>query len=243
MQPSRGTVVDRAAAALARDARAFTPANLFHAVRREGAVGRRVAPTLEVFTEGALRETLRQGPLRGLLQHGGRLRPSNRLAAEYRAYFPAAILVFDRAELVDLAVANGLPTQGRIAVVSLDGYPANVVRWICAGIRAGHGAPVGYLHDAATVVYPFAYEPLATLAREGRRGGFSYVDLGLPPGGLPWSRLPFGPKSPRGPPVQWLEEPPPSAILGFAARRLLRLLPPDPWLRPLGPSPAQESAP
>ena len=38
-----------------------------------------------------------------------------------------------------------------------------------------------YLHDAATVLYPFAFEPLASLVQQSHVEPLAYRDLGLPP--------------------------------------------------------------
>ncbi len=56
----------------------------------------------------------------------------------------------------------------------------------CSAARGrGGGAPgAGYIHDAATVIYPFMLEPLATLMMDAARAGaeaLQFVDLGLPP--------------------------------------------------------------
>ncbi len=224
---SRTGAIDRAAAALRDTAPAFTAKNLHFELRRAGA-----SSGYEGFVAGPLARRLRQGPIEGLLPLRRSRDRAVELPGEYRAYFPAAVLVVDRRDLVELAVAAGLPVQGRIAVVSLDGFPATVVRWLRRGWQDGHAAPVGFLHDADTVVYPFAFEPLATFARARAPG--SYVDLGLPPGGLDWKELPFvGFEPAPGARVRSLEEPRPASILAYAARRLGSLAAPDPWLRPL----------
>jgi hypothetical protein len=208
-------IVDDAAAELRASSRAFTRRNLAYAVARRGGTDRDIA------------RRLRAGAVAGLLEPH-RPAPARRLPQEWAAYFPAAILVVDRPAIVDLFAASGALIQARLAVVCFDGTPATVTRWLCRGLRAGFRAPVGYLHDAATIAYPFAFEPLRTLVAVG--APIEFVDLGLPPGGLPASQLPFCPALPS--PVVDLEEPPPAAIVAYAARRLGALLPRDPWLVP-----------
>ena len=228
--------IDRAAEELRAGCAAFTRRNLFHAVRRRGGGPDDFAR----FVAGPLARRLRRGPIAGLLTPGPPAR-GRRLTREHDAYFPAAILIVDRSELVDLFAASGVLVQARIAVVSTDGTPRTVVRWLARGIRAGFRAPVGYLHDASTVLYPFALEPLATLIEVERgRQPIAYVDLGLPPRGLAADALPFCP--PIAAPVTELEAPPPAAIIAYAARRLSRLLPRDEWLEPLRPRRPRRSA-
>lgn len=210
------TLVDAAAAELRATARAFTRGNLVHAVARRGG-----APA-------AVERRLRAGPIDGLLPPPRRP-PVRRLPREWDAYFPAAILIVDRPEIVDLFAASGVLVQARLAVVCLDGTPATVVRWLRRGLHAGYRAPIGYLHDAATVLYPFAFEPLRTLV--DLDAPIEFVDLGLPPGGLAASALPFCPDIRA--PITELEAPPPPAIVAYAARRLGAMLPRDPWLAPI----------
>ncbi|MGE5187016.1 MAG: hypothetical protein ACM31C_33425 [Acidobacteriota bacterium] len=222
-------LVDRAAASLRAHGAPFTRKNLFHAAcRLAGDAG-----DFERFVAGPLARRLRRGPIAGLLAPARPPR-ARRLPREHDSYFPAAILIVDRRELVDLFAASGVLVQARLAIVSADGTPAGVVRWLQRGLRAGFRAPVGYLHDAATVLYPFALEPLATLVEVARAGApIAFVDLGLPPGGLAARELPFCP--PMREPIRELEAPPPASIVAYAARRLATLLPRDEWLAPLKP--------
>ena len=228
--------VDRAAATLRASSAAFTVKNLFHAARRlTGST-----EELDRFVAGPLARRLRRGPIAGLIEPAPASR-ARRLPREHDAYFPAAILLVDRRELVDLFAASGVLVQARLAVVSTDGTPRTVVRWLQRGIRAGFRAPVGYLHDAATVLYPFALEPLRTLVDAARgREPIDFLDLGLPPHGLAAAELPFCPPLPE--PVTELEAPPPAAIVAYAARRLATLLPRDEWLAPLRPRRTRRSA-
>ncbi|MHB1843302.1 MAG: hypothetical protein ACYCWW_00525 [Deltaproteobacteria bacterium] len=228
--------LDAAAAELAQTSRAFSARNLHWALRRHG--GRAPPEGYEGFVRGPLAARLREGPLPGLLPPRRRGLGRERLPAEWSAYFPAAILLVDRPELIDLVVASGVIIQARLAVVSLDGEPKNVVRWLADGFRERHRAPVGYLHDAATVVYPFAFEPLKTLVRVERRVPIAFRDLGLQPSGIPWRSLPFlRSRPPVGLPAGHrftaLEEIPPAAMVAHAVRALLELVPPDPLLLPL----------
>lgn len=229
-------LIDRAADQLRASSAAFTGRNLFHAARRLGARPRDFA----AFVAGPLARRLRRGPVEGLLAPRPSAR-SSRLSREHASYFPAAILIVDRPELVDLFAASGVLVQARLAVVSIDGTPSTVVRWLARGMRAGFRAPVGYLHDSTTVFYPFAIEPLRTLVEAvGPRGAIDFVDLGLPPAGLAAGELPFCP--PMTEPITDLEAPPPSAIVAYAARRLAMLLPRDEWLLPLRPRRSRRSA-
>ena len=227
-------VIDDAAAELRAMGAAFTRRNLFHAARRIGGGGEDFAG----FVAGPLARRLRKGRIEGLLAPGAAA-PRQRLTHEHDAYFPAAILIVDRRELVDLFAASGVLVQARLAVVSADGTPRTVVRWLQRGIRAGFRAPVGYLHDAATVLYPFALEPLRTLV-DVSRTPIDFIDLGLPPGGLAAAELPFCPRSDER--IVELEAPPPAAIVAYAARRLAGLLPRDEWLAPLRPRRPRRSA-
>ena len=217
--------VDAAAAALRTNARAFTRRNLYHETRRQS------GETLDYDSFAAvLARRLRDSDIPGLLPPPSR--DTSRMAREHDAYFPAAILLVDRREIVDLFAASGVLVQARMAVVCVDGTPSTIVRWLVRGLRAGYRAPIGYLHDAATVLYPFAFEPLATAAALGRRETpLQFADLGLPPFGVASSRLPFCPRIHE--PITELEMPPPAAIVAYAARRLAALLPKDPWLAPL----------
>ena len=101
---------------------------------------------------------------------------------DWDACFPAAILMVDRPTVVDLFVASGALVQARIAVVCVDGTPAHVVSWLRRGLERGHRAPVGYLHDVRTVLYPFLFEPLATMVALARGSPIPYRDLGIGPG-------------------------------------------------------------
>lgn len=239
MTPRAPDLIETAAADLRVDSRAFTSRNLFHAVRRAGLrLGKPCAGDFESFRAGPLAARLRAGALAGLLPDSPRLDRRARLPREWDAYFPACILVVDRAELVPLFVASGVVVQARMAVVTLDGRPAHVAGWLRRGLRAGHRAPVGYLHEATTVVYPFASELLATWARlRGPREELAFRDLGLPPQGLSPDRLGLD----RGPVLE-LEEPPPHALIAYAARATLALLAPDPMLFPLTPRRPRERA-
>jgi len=228
--------IDEAAARLRATSRAFTRKNLFHALRRlERAGGAEDALGFADLYSGPLAARLRRGPLPGLLPPPS-LAPRRRLPPEWDAYFPAAILLVDRAALVDVFVASGALVQTRIAPVALDGTPAHVVRWLCRGLERGLSAPVAYLHDASTVVYPFAYEPLATLVKVTHGAPLPYRDLGLPRGGLPASAFPFAKDLPRDERILELEQLPPTALVAYASRAALALIPPDPLLSPLQPS-------
>lgn len=232
MRSSRRDVIDRAAAELRRSSRAFTAANLYYAVlRAEPELRERC--TLEAFRANDLRRRLRRGPIAGLLPDGGL--PSRRVAdiagPEWDACFPAGILLVDRPAIVDLFVASGALVQTRIAVVCVDGTPARVVKWLKRGLLRGHRAPVGYLHDERTVLYPFFYEPLATLTAVTSSAQRAYRDLGIGPGRS--LRDPLGVARAVATQAACLEELPPSSLVAYAAQELLGMIPGDPMLLPL----------
>lgn len=228
-------LVDEAAAALRAHGRAFTRRNLFHAVRRRG----RTSIDFDAFVAGPLARRLHAGTIAGLITPRRAAR-ARRLPREWDAYFPAAILLVDRPDLVDLFAASGVLVQARLAVVCIDGTPRTTVRWLQRGLRAGFRAPIGYLHDASTVLYPFAIEPLKTLVEVATPGApIAYIDLGLPPRGLAATELPFCPRIAE--PIVELEVPPPASVIAYAARRLARLLPRDEWLAPLALAPRRRS--
>ncbi len=104
-----------------------------------------------------------------------------------------------------------------------------MVRWLARGFREGHRAPVGFLHDAATTVYPFLVEPLASLVEAlGPSEPPVYRDLGLPPRGLPGKRFPFAETLPPGERVTELAALPPRALVAYATRAVLAMVPGDP---------------
>lgn len=214
MTPAR---IDRAAAALRETLPVFTRGNLFHAATRS-------SPTSRAAFDAALGTRLKRGPIEGLLLGGpAQTRGIGLAPREQHAYYPAAILLVDRRDLVDLFAASGALIQARTAVVDVRGYPAPVVRWLIAGARAGHRAPVGYLHDESTVLYPFAFEPLATLARVSP--ALQFRDLGLRPGkGFrdPHTRMR----------VHDIEAVTPAALVAFALRTLIDMIAPDLMLAP-----------
>jgi hypothetical protein len=143
---------------------------------------------------------------------------------EARAYFPAGILLVDRPELVERFAASGALVQGRVAVVDIHGHPREVVRWLVEGVRSGHRAPVGFLHDPATVVYPFAFEPLASLTRASTP--LVFRDLGIRPGGA--LRDPFTRKR-----VTRLDAMSPAGLVAYAAQGVLSMTEGDAMLAPV----------
>ncbi len=242
-----GPTLDEAASDLRATSRAFTRANLYHAVlRRHPEL--RPRWSLERFCEAALAPRLRREPIEGLLperapgeaRRGAARREWTRVKPKERmAYFPAAILVVDRPAIVDLFVASGVLAQASVAVVSADGEPAAVVAWLCDGARKGHRAPVGYLHDAGTSLYPFLLEPLATLVRVRRGEGLAYRDLGIGPGQP--LRDPLGLACPYDAAAVQLEEIPPCSLVAYAVKEVWGMIPPDSMLLPMRPDLARAS--
>jgi hypothetical protein len=212
--------IEDAAATLRASLPVFTRGNLFHAAARVAK-----QPIERDAFEAALARRLERGPLDGLLV----ARPRPRTLVDRReraAYFPAGILLVDRPAIVDLFAASGALVQSRVAVVDVTGEPRHVVRWLASAARAGHRAPVGYLHDARTVLYPFFFEPLATLIARGPT--LRFRDLGfLPERGF---RDPFTRRR-----VHDLEAATPSALIAYAVRSVLAMLTPDSMLAPRAP--------
>lgn len=217
--------IDWSARALRAGFPAFTRGNLLHAVRRAHR-----GDLAEDFFDEALRERLSRGPIPGLLPSPCSWTP-RRLPREWDAYFPRAVLLVDRAAVLDLFVASGALATARLAVVCIDGSPSPAVAWLRRGFRAGRRAPVLYLHDAATVAYPFAFEPLATAVRHGTEP-VQFCDLGLPPTGTPARRFHDEPLPTRRIVVE-LEAIAPAALVAYAVRRALRAVPGDPNMAPL----------
>lgn len=135
--------------------------------------------------------------------------------------FPAAVLLVDRPAIRDLLLAQGAGERG-LAVVCIDGTPAPVVAFLKRGFQEGRRVPVVYLHDAATVVFPFTLEPLATLVAQQEGGPVRYRDLGLPPLGATARR--FGdPALPADQVILELTAIPPATLLRYAAEAASRL--------------------
>ena len=222
-------LVDTTAATIASSSRAFTRRNLFFAVRRAARErGMSMESDIDVFCAKYVEPRLRDRIVPGLLVATGTPKSDAIVPREFDAYFPAAILLVDRPEVVQLFAASGVVVQARLAVVSLDGFPSHVTAWLCRGLRAGHRAPIAYLHDAATVVYPFSFEPLATWIAAADDEPLRYLDLGIQPGGLA-----TGTPVAQGEPLLELEELSPRALVAWATRAVLGLVPPDPMLAPL----------
>jgi|HubBroStandDraft_4_1064222.scaffolds.fasta_scaffold551407_2 hypothetical protein len=212
------SLIDVAAEGLHAESPAFTRRNLLFAARRA-----RGAAMTEAELDAALRRRLARGPLPGLLPARSR-RPSRTLTRAWETELPRSVLLVDRPVILDLFAATGAMASARLAVVCVDGTPAPVVAWLVQRFRAGLRAPVLYLHDAATVVYPFTLEPLASLVRSLDGGPVVYRDLGLPPLGATARR--FGdPRLPGDEPILDLEALPPATLVRYvteAAERLER---------------------
>jgi hypothetical protein len=221
-------LIDIAADTLRAGAPRFTRGNLFHAARRA-----RGAELTWAQFGAALRRRLARGSLQGLLPAEGRRR-TRRSAGEGAADLPVAVLLVDRPAVVDLFLANAALLPPRTEVVCVDGTPSSTVALLTRGFRAGRRASVLYLHDAATVIYPFNLEPVATLVRHRGDDPVRYADLGLPPLGAAARR--FGdPALPADEPVLELEAIPPATLLRYAHRAVSQLVAGDPGLRQAAP--------
>jgi len=214
--PSLQSLIDAAADALRAGAPVFTRRNLFHAVRRVCGA----AMTPQRF-DAALRRRLSRGDVPGLLPspRGPEPRPSGRATD---ASFPEAVLLVDRPAILDLFTHSGAMAPSRLAVVCVDGTPAPVVARLARSFQAGRRAPVLYVHDAATVIYPFAIEPLATLVRHQGAVPLPYADLGLPPLGATARRF-HDPSLAGDEPILELEALPPATLLRYCAEAARRL--------------------
>ena len=214
------SAIDAAAQTLREDGLGFTERNLLYAVRR--AEGDR---TTEQKFRTSLRRRLARGPLPGLLPSSdsrSMRKLARGLAEEWDARPPAAVLLVDRPAIVGTFMASGVSGSQRLAVVCIDGSPAPVVAALKRGLRAGHRAPVLYIHDAGTVIYPFSVEPLATILE--RSDPLAYADLGLAPLGTTARR--FGdPKLPPGELLFDLEAIPPAALVRYCSEAARRLVP------------------
>jgi len=214
------------ARALHAESPAFTRKNLLYAVRRSLS-----ASVSEGDFDVALRKRLAKGTLPGLLPARSRWRPRP-LPREWDAYFPKVVLLVDRPAILDLFIASGAIATTRLAVVCLDGSPAPVVSWLERGFKAGRQVPFVYLHDAATIVYPFTLEPLASLVAHRGEEALVYRDLGLPPLGANARRF-DDPSLPEGPLIFELEALPPATLVRFGALSAQRLIPLDFNMLPL----------
>jgi hypothetical protein len=207
-------LVAAAATELHRDAKAFTRGNLVHAVRRARG-GRSSAEAIE----RAVTRALSGDSLPGLLP--ARCRWTARDLA-FPGDPPAGVLLVDRRPVLDLFVACRGLTDMRIAVVCLDGHPSSVVGALRRAIRGGLDLPICYAHDAATVVYPFTMEPLASLLFARGAPAMRYADLGLSPLGTRAQRF-EDPRLPDDEIVFELEALPPSTLIRYCARQMARL--------------------
>ena len=209
-------LIDESAEVLRSGAPAFTAKNLYFAVRR--ALGGELT---DARFDAALRRRLARGPLPGLLPARS-ARASRKLPSGWDAAPPRAVLLVDRPSVLDLFLAltgpdEGAEKRGALAVVCTDGTPKQVVAWLARGCGDWLRAPVLYLHDAATVVYPFSLEPLATRVRRQDEAPMVYRDLGLSPGGSTARR--FGdPSLPSDELILELEAIPPVALLRYVAK-------------------------
>jgi hypothetical protein len=113
------------------------------------------------------------------------------------------------------------PLEDRHAAVA-EVVEAHDVQPVKRGSRDRRDADIGYLHDAATVLYPFAFEPLRTLVA---RGDVRFRDLGLRPG--------RGFRDPeKRSRILKLASVSPSALVTYAVRSVLSMLAGDAMLAP-----------
>ncbi len=142
--------------------------------------------------------------------------------------FPRAVLLVDSPAIAALFAGSREAAEAGLAVVCVDGSPASQVASLQRGFRKGRRAPLLYLHDAATVIYPFSVEPFATLVahvEQAAEAPLVYADLGLPPLGATARR--FGdPSLARLAPdalVTTLDEIPGPTLVRYCTEALLRL--------------------
>jgi hypothetical protein len=129
------------------------------------------------------------------------------------------VLLVDRPAIVEIFAAAGVSTS-TLAVTCIDGTPRALVTRLTRAFRSGERAAVLYLHDSATIIYPFTFEPIATLVAS--RSSIIYRDLGLPPLGTSARR--FGDPTLGGDPIRELAAIPPAALVRYcvgAARSLV----------------------
>ena len=214
--------IDCAAEALRAGAPWFTRRNLLFAVRRASAAAGDGGVDESTFS-ASLKRRLARGALLGLLGSGRRRmtpRPDSRATMA-----PDIVLLVDRPSTMDLLLALDVEAALGVAVVCADGEPAARVSALARAFRAGQSAGVLYLHDAATVLYPFALEPVATLVTSSADDEpVPYLDAGLPPLGAPARRF-AGSGLPADEVVLEVEALPPAVLLrhcGEAAAQLRR---------------------
>jgi hypothetical protein len=106
-----------------------------------------------------------------------------------------------------------------LVVVDLTAAASAEIKRVARSLR--ETPPVFYLHDAATVLFPFTFEPVATLVEqhdEKAQGPFPFRDLGLPPLGASARR--FGDPSLGDEPILKLSEIPDAALVRYVSRAL-----------------------
>jgi hypothetical protein len=205
-------LIERTAEALRAEAPYFTKRNLYFAARRA-----RGAEIPEARFDAALQHRLARGSLPGLLRERQGRAPQTEGPGVAEATRPDAVLLVDRPAIRDLFLALAHAGAHRFAVVCIDGTPKSMVARVARSFQKGLRSPVLYLHDAATVVYPFALEPLATAVRHQGDTPLAYRDIGLPPLGATARR--FGdPSLPSEEPILELEAIPPAALVRYCVK-------------------------
>ena len=84
-----------------------------------------------------------------MLPEGGRLRPAlrNQSESDMEQYSFDRLLVVDKAETVDVLLANNLHFETNMPIVSLDGYPQDVFPEVLKTVRRNLNLKVFALHD------------------------------------------------------------------------------------------------
>jgi len=147
--------------------------------------------------------------------------PRETVGLAWESERPYAVLLVDRAPLVAL-FAESKASSG-LAVVSLGDSSSPAASWLQERFGAGWSAPILYVHDAATILYPFSIEPIATLVAHRTDEPIVYQDLGLPPLGATARRF-HDPTLRADALVTTLDALPPATLIRFcvdAARRLV----------------------
>jgi hypothetical protein len=117
-----------------------------------------------------------------MLPEGGRLRPAlhNQSESDMQQYSFDRLLVVDKAETVDVLLANNLHFETNMPIVSLDGYPQDVFPEVLKTVRRNLNLKVFTLHDtdAKGCLLPLR---LREDSRWFPQPNIAVIDLGLTP--------------------------------------------------------------